>query len=55
MFFVTCKKKFTKLKQFTFTSYSFYLPLNKTHFIYMSNEFDEFMKCTLFKMKDKMI
>lgn len=54
MFFVTCKKKFTKLKQFTFTSYSFYLP-HGFYFVYKNNEFDKFMKCTAITVKGKMI
>lgn len=45
MFYVTYKKKFTKLKQFTFTSYSFCL-LHGFYFVYKNNEFDKFMKCT---------
>lgn len=54
MFFVIYKKVFTKLKQFTFTLYLFYL-LPDLFFIYKNNEFDKFMKCTEFKMKGKLI
>lgn len=55
MFFVAYKKEFTKLKQFTFTLYWFYLLLYDLYFIYKNNEFCKFMKCTALKMKGKMI
>ncbi len=54
MFFVAYKKLFTKLKQFTFTLYSFYL-LHDLFFVYKNNEFDKFMKCTALKMNGKLI
>lgn len=54
MFFFAYKKKFTKLKHFPFTSYSFYL-LHELFFVFKNNEFHKFMKCTAFKMKGKMI
>lgn len=55
MFFVAYKKVFTKLKQFTFTLYWFYLLLYDLYFIYKNNEFYKFMKGTALKMKGKMI